>query len=391
MSSEWYEDWLHDWWLLWSFIWSHILGYIQAVLAGDEEDRRWHWTSLEYMSETLANQIVALMAHGIENVTFIWEEWANDLIAEFEAWLMNLLGIEVEPEAPFTEQLALLWGSIVALWARFGYEITRSDITVVGWVQNKLGLTDPEIADPFYTVKGWVQTRLHSVWGSIVAIWARFGPAFLEGDWTVISWVEDKATAVVQWVLDNYETARLQAEAAATWIAIHGQVITDWLTDNGQNLVDWYDSYATYYADLYDNYHNLLLEFLEDPGAFIGKYIDPIVVVPPGEEEPGWLLWLLGLILNPIGVLWAYLELSWAVPYAWLMNWLAENTPTAAMDEAAMRETDGLIPDLDEWMEGLFEPVTPAQVEYDANLELWATQIVDETLIEHPFQFPEVV
>lgn len=384
MNSEWWDEWFHDFWMLWTFIFSHLLGYIQAELAGDYEDSRYHWTALEHMIGTLADQLAALVEHGVTTVTFIWEEWANDFIADFEAWLLGLLGIEVEPDAPALEHIANLWESIIALWARFGYAITNTDLTVVDWVNQ----------------------RITSVNDSIIAIWARFGPAFLEGDWTVVSWVEDKVTAVVQWVLSMYETARLQAEAATLWIAAHGQVLVDWLTDNGQNLVDWYDDhagfytilhdtygvtliewlfgYATYYKDLYDNYHDLLLEFLEDPRVFILSYIGDLFVVPPEEMDPSWLVKLLAFLLNPIGTLLGWLVEGQATLWAWLLAWLNENFPSLDEMIDSIEPPDRGLPDVMAWAKGLREPETDEEIAYVAYLDEKLQHVLDDLLPDNP-------
>lgn len=384
MDSEWYAQWLLTWLDIWEGVFWHIKGYTLAVIAGDGVDQRAHQTALAYLIEDVADEIAALIDHGVADVTFVWEEWANDFIADFEAWLLGLLGIEVEPDAPAIEHIANLWESIIALWARFGYAITNTDLTVVDWVNE----------------------RITSVNDSIVAIWARFGPAFLEGEWTVVSWVEDKVTAVVQWVLSMYETARLQAEAAALWIATHGQVLADWLIDygealplwiattgqvladwlaaHGQNLVDWYNSYATYYADLYDNYHETLTEFLEDPGTFIGKYIDPYVVIDPGEEDPNWLLALLAFLLNPIGWLLVQFAKWHALIAAWIIAWLEENFPSLDEMIAAIEPPDLVLPDVMAWAKGLREPETEEEKAYVAYLDEKLQHVLDDILPDKP-------
>ena len=385
MNSEWYAQWLDAWLELWKALGRNIRGYVWATVYWDEQERAHYAAAIAASCRVIAYEIVALIEHGAGEVTFIWEEWANDFIADFEAWLLGLLGIEVEPDAPANEHIANLWESVIALWARFGYAITNTDLTVVDWVQDKLSL----------------------VWDSIVAIWARFGPAFLEGEWTVVSWVEDKVTAVVQWVLSMYETARLQAQAATDWIAIHGQVLVDWLTDYGealplwiatygqvvidwvtdysQNLVDWYNTYATYYADLYDNYHETLTEFLEDPGTFIGKYIDPYIVIDPGEEDPNWLLALLAFLLNPIGWLLVQFAKWHGLIAAWIIAWLDENFEPY---EVWLAKQPRLIPDLptwQEWIEGIRNPTTGDEIAYVETMAEKFQHVRDGIITDKPW------
>lgn len=384
MNSEWLDLWLEDWEWRWLFVWADLRGMVSAMIDFDAAGTAYHWRALTPDIRVVALHIVALVEHGVTSVTFIWEEWANQFVADFEAWLLALLGIEVEPDAPAIEHIANLWESIIALWARFGYAITNTDLTVVDWVQDKLSL----------------------VWGSIVAIWARFGPAFLDGDWTVVSWVEDKVTAVVQWVLSMYETARLQAEAAALWIATcgqvlvdwltdygdvlalwiatHGQVIADWIADYGQNLVDWYTKYATFYADLYDNYHDLLLEFLQDPGAFITKYVDQIIVVPPDEPDLWWLAWLLRLILDPIGTVLGWIGRWHGLIADWILAWLDENFPSLDEMIDSIELPDLGLPDVMVWAQGLREPETDEEKAYVAYLDVKLQHVLDDLLPDNP-------
>ena len=102
------------------------------------------------------------------------------------------------------------------------------------------------------------------------------------------------------------------------------------------------------------------------------------------------IIFLTALFNDPIGTLWAYLELAWDVPYAWAMDWLIENTPPPGTDEADLRETDSLIPSVDAYLSGLFDPVTAAEQAFDAALDRWVEQIMDETINQHPYQFPEI-
>lgn len=368
MLSSWYDDWKDGLGILWKALIANILGYYKYTFWWNS-DQRAHYADL------WRKNIIAIADHIISLV----EHYANEAVEDFEDWVKGLLGIKEKPSKSVYSHITDLWDSVVAIWATFGPEILTNGTTVVKWVNG----------------------RITSVNNSIIAIWAKFGPAFLEGDWTVVSWVEDKVTAVVQWVLDNYAVGEPKGtealnwinstgKAAVNWIATKGGVTAGWVRDYGQSTQDWLNGYSGYYMSIYNKYRGTLSSFLRDPKAFIEGYIEDYLKGTTEEPGPSWWSKLLAFLLDPIRWLWAYLEAAWDIPYAWAMNWLIENTPTPEADEADLRETDELIPTIDEWIEGLFEPVTEEEIAFDAQLSAWAEQIVDETLVEHPFQLPEI-
>jgi len=155
----------------------------------------------------------------------------------------------------------------------------------------------------------FITSLLNSVsnlWNSITHIWAQFGAAFLDGFWTVVSWVEDKVTGVTNWVQSNYDVAKSAAINAWNWITTTGVNIRDWVMEKGATVWTWINEKAStvwdwiykkagavwdwivvkagivwdwiftkggFYTALFENYRDMLLDFLEDPAGFIADYV----------------------------------------------------------------------------------------------------------------------
>lgn len=152
----------------------------------------------------------------------------------------------------------------------------------------------------------WAKNQIGPLWDSFVAVWSRFGAAILDGAWTVVSWVEDKTTAVVQWVLSNYEEARKEAIAAYTWILEWGNnaalwfaeksaevwnwistkagsvwdwintkagTVWDWISTKAGLVWDWITKYSAWITTLFETGREQLAAFLDDPGRFIADWV----------------------------------------------------------------------------------------------------------------------
>lgn len=189
------------------------------------------------------------------------------------------------------ERLARIETFARALW-QYVYDVMGDAIDVaIDW------------ADEFITI---LLNSVASIWDSITSVWSQFGAAFLDGFWTVVTWVEDKVTGVTNWVQSNYDIAKANAINAWNWITTTGANVRDWVMEKGVTIwswistkadtvwdwistkaddvwdwitnfvspvTTWVEKYINFYASLYDNYRNLLLDFLEDPGYFIAFFV----------------------------------------------------------------------------------------------------------------------
>jgi len=366
--ASWESSWRGEWKRLWEILWFDLKGWLKYNFWPISSMRDLYWGWVKDDVGAIASHVTSLTDHYATKVTDQLATWANDF-----------LGVTEKPGITVYDHITGINKSIVALWARFGYDITNTPQTVVQWVQG----------------------RLAGINFSIGALWARFGYDITNTTKTVVQYVEEIATGVVQWVRSNYDGAKLQAGVAFTWVIqtgykvvywidTTGEAAVLWIATKGQVCADWLTAYGEYYAGIYNKYRVTLSSFLEDPGAFIAGYVKDYL--EGTEKKPGmpWLLALLLFLANPIGWLWGFLEKAWNVPYAWAMNWLIENTPSLSTDEADLRKTDSLIPSVDAYLSGLFDPVTAAEQAFDAALDRWTEQIMDETITEYPFQLPEI-
>lgn len=158
-------------------------------------------------------------------------------------------------------------------------------------------------ANPFITS---LLNSVRNLWDSITSVWAQFGAPFLSGDWTVVTWVLDKVTGVVNWAQFNYDQAKSDAINAWTWVRTTGANVRDWVIVKGANvwawvsekgdtvwawidergafvwdwvqnyvspITDWVTKYIAFYIALYESYRDMLLELLEDPETFIADRV----------------------------------------------------------------------------------------------------------------------
>jgi len=368
MLASWESNWRTEWKRLWEILWYDLRGWLKYSfwLISYLRDLYWGWVK---------DDVVNIAVH----VTSLVEHYAIIVTSQLETWANDFLGVTTKPGIKVYDHISNIWSSIGALWARFGYDISNPDTTVVKWVRAEIS-----------TAVTGITTTIGLVWGSIGALWARFGYEITNTNKTV-----------VQWVKFNYDGAKLQAGVAFTWVISTGNQIVYWINTTGEAAVlwiatkgqvcaDWLTDYGEYYAGIYNKYRGTLSSFLEDPGAFIEGYIEDYLKGTEEKPSPSWLSSLLAFLFSPIRWLWAFLELAWDVPYAWLMNWLIENTPPLGTDEADLRETDSLIPSVDAYLSGLFDPITVEEQAFDAALDRWTDQIMDETITEYPFQLPEI-
>ena len=152
----------------------------------------------------------------------------------------------------------------------------------------------------------WAKSQIGPLWDSFVAVWTRFGAAFLAGAWTVVSWVEDKTTAVVQWTMTAYEEAKKWASDAWKWVRLKGIEVWEWISEKSgevwkwittksastwewideksgevwdwiigvaPEVEEWYDEQHSWLSDLYTNKREELAVFLDDPGRYIADWV----------------------------------------------------------------------------------------------------------------------
>lgn len=388
MLSDWWYDWKEVWKFHWALLWTDVKYWLQYTFWWNRSERDRYWGYVKSDMVTIATDIRNLAEH-----------YANEAVRDFEAWVFDVLGIREKPRVNFTTQISNLWGSIVALWATFGPNLLTGRYTVESWVQERLALVwgsitalwakfGYEISNGSYTVVSWVRAQLKGINDSTVALWAKFGYEISNSEFTVVSWVRWKLNGVydtfdkfwdmfgneivwsgytvAQWVRLRYDTARTQAQEAKTWLT----------------------HYGNYYAYVFDYYRDVLQNFLQDPGAFLGPYIEAYLKGTVEKPGPGWFLSLLRFLLNPIGAILDWLKAMHALVAAWLIEWFQENTPTDATLIGELAHTDTLIPTRETFLDRLFTPVTAEDLAFDSLLDQWAIWVSEDLAEDHPYLLP---
>ena len=188
-----------------------------------------HWFNVKLYIQSIAFLITSEIGAKAKKVTDALEDYADDIVESLEKWATAAVtNIETSVNS-ILNTISNVWGSITAIWTRFGADLLNTSKSVVQWVDEKIDTAIEGIEGITTEVMSW-----------ITGAWA---------------WVRDKSADVTAWI---------DEKSGDVW---------DWIIGAGADVKDWYDEQHTWLSDLYTNKREELADFLDDPGRYIADWV----------------------------------------------------------------------------------------------------------------------